>query len=222
MYKYASLVIALIISSAISSVAQEEATAVSADVLEQQTEKSKNNSIRIRFGNAPGFDELEDDTGSYAIDDDGGSQFDVVYQRRFWSKNNPVIGGVFGGGIFFGNHSSSSGAVDLDVTTFGGLVEGGFAVKAGEVVVFEISPYLGAGIAENKTTGYTSGTGTIVIYGVKGGAYFALGSAIELGIEAGYGAATHDQEYEDSWGYTEDVTFTGSGAVVAGVLSIKF
>ncbi len=95
-------------------------------------------------------------------------------------------------------------------------------MKAGEKVVFEVAPYLGLGVASNETTGYTSGTGSYGLFGVKGSAFVLLGDNVELGLELGYEGFSHDQEFDLGGGFTETVTFSGSGPRVAAVLAIKF
>lgn len=185
--------------------------------------KSKDFSIRVSIGNAPGIDEVEDSTGSGSVDDDGGSRVEVLAVKRWWSKNNPNIGGSFGGGIFIGSHALSDSGIEVDLTTFGVLLQGGFIAKAGDNFVFEVGPYLGIGVAENETTGYTSeGRGSYGLFGVKGGAFVLLGENVELGLELGYEAFSHEQEYEGGWIGNEDVTFSGSGGHVAAVLAVKF
>ncbi|MDZ8118073.1 hypothetical protein [Pontiella agarivorans] len=192
------------------------------EINEANKTKDKANSIRISLGSAPGIDEVEDSTGTYSVDDDGGARVEILYVHRFWSKNNPAIGGMLGGGIFIGSHALSDGAADVDLTTFGLLLQGGLAAKVGEQVVIEAGPYLGLGIAENETTGYDDGTGGYGLFGLKAGVFVLLGENVELGLEVGYEGFSHEQEYDGGWIGTDDVTFSGSGAHVAGVLAIKF
>jgi hypothetical protein len=104
-----------------------------------------------------------------------------------------------------------------------GLSRGSITAKAGDNVVLEVGPYLGFGVAENDTTGYSgSGRGSYGLFGVKGGAFVLLGDNVELGLELGFEGFSHDQEYEGGWIGNETVTFSGSGGHVAAVLAVKF
>ena len=179
-------------------------------------------SIRMSLGIAPGIDEVDDSSGSYDANDDGGSRLEILGVQRFWSKNNPNIGGSFGGGIFFGDHALEENDFEVDLTTFGAMIQGGVIVKAGEGFVLEFGPYLGFGIADNETTGFSDGTGPYALFGVKGGAFILLNENIELGVDLGYEGFSHKQEYEDRFGRDEDVTYNGSGAHVALVLAVNF
>ncbi len=188
---------------------------------ETEVKESKDFSLRVSLGNAPGIDEVKDSTETNSVNDDGGARVEVLAVKRWWSQNNPNIGGSFGGGIFFGNHALSDSGMEVDLTTFGGMIQGGFIAKAGENFVFEVGPYLGIGIANNETTGYSDGTGSYGLFGVKAGAFVLLGDNIELGLELGYEGFAHEQEYKDGSG-TEDVTFRGNGPRIAAVLAVKF
>ena len=187
---------------------------------EVELERVKDMSIRISLGSAPGIDEVEDSTGSGSVDDDGGARVEVLFVKR-WLGDNPV-GGFLGGGLFIGSHALSDSGVEVDLTTFGGMIAGGFVGKIGNAFTYEVGPYLGLGIAENETTGYESGSGSYAFFGVKGGAFVSLGDSIELGLELGYEGFSHEQEYEGGWLGNETVTFSGSGAHVAAVLAVKF
>ncbi|MEI6890659.1 MAG: hypothetical protein V5783_00680 [Pontiella sp.] len=190
---------------------------------ETEVKESKDFSIRVSLGNAPGIDEVESSGGSGSINDDGGARVEIIAVKRWWGKSNSNIGGSFGGGVFFGNHALSDGGIEVDLTTFGVLLQGGFIAKAGDHIVLEVGPYLGIGIADNETSGYSgSGTGSYGLFGVKGGAFFLLGSKVELGLELGYEAFSHEQEYDGGWIGNEDVTFSGSGVHVAAVFAVKF
>jgi len=106
------------------------------------------------------------------------------------------------------------------------MFEGGLAVKAGEKLVFELLPFIGIGIGSNEldvpSLGLDdSGTGLYLMYGVKGGAFFSVSDSVELGLEAGLYAFDQDQEI-DFGGFTEDFTFSGSGATVSLVCAVKF
>lgn len=192
---------------------------------EIEVEKPKDSSLRISIGNTPGIDEVETAGGSFEAPDEGGVSIQVLGTQRFWSKNTPAIGGVFGGGLFLSTHSASEAGESIDTTAFGGIFEGGLAVKAGEKFVFELLPFIGLGVGFNDidVPGFIedSGTGLYVMYGVKGGAYFSVSDALELGLEAGLYAFEQDQEI-DFGGFTEDFTFSGSGASVSLVCAVKF
>lgn len=195
--------------------------------------KSNNNSIRVRISSAPGIDTIEDSFGSFDIDEDGGSRVDVMYARRFsglWGNSDSNFGGVIAGGVFFGSHNGSFLGligtdlitIETDLTTFGGIFEGGLVYKADDSIVLEITPYFGFGGAQNETTFTTDGSGPIIIYGINGSVFVLLSDNIELGLQAGYSGFSHDQDFEDPSGATETVTFSGSGATFGGVLGIKF
>lgn len=218
MNSYIKCIALLITFGAFTSFAEEPTASTEAD-----GKKSNNNSIRVRISSAPGIDTIEDSTGSYDLDGDGGSRIDVMYAGRFWGKNDSKVGGVIAGGVFLGSHSGSLLGVEVtDLTTFGGIFEGGVAFKAGESVVFEITPYIGLGVADNETIGYTSGNGPIVIYGINGSIFVLLSDNIELGLQAGVGGFSHDQDFDNGFGGTETVTFSGSGGTIGGVLVVKF
>ncbi len=193
---------------------------------ETEVEKAKDKSVRISIGNTPGIDEIEASGRSVDAPDEGGVSIQVLGTQRFWSQNNPAIGGVFGGGLFLSTHSASEGGESIDTTAFGGIIEGGLAVKAGENFVFELLPFIGAGIGSNDldvpALGLDdSGTGLYLMYGIKGGAFFSVSDSVELGLEAGLYAFDQDQEIE-MFGVTEDFTFSGSGASVSLVCAVKF
>ncbi len=198
-------------------------TVLAADeVAEASVASGNTGSIRITLGSAPGIDELEASGSTESVNDDGGGRLEMLYVHRFWGRNDSSVGGMLGGGIFFGNHALSDSGVDVDLTTYGLLLQGGVAAKAGDNVVLELGPYLGIGIAENDTTGYSDGTGGYGLFGIKAGAFALLGDHIELGLELGYEGFSHEQEYDNGWLGSETVTFSGSGAHVAGVLAITF
>lgn len=197
-------------------------TAEPASEPETVSNKVKANSIRITVGSAPGIDKVEDSGGSGTVSDDGGARVEIVYVHRFWSKNNPNIGGSLGGGIFMGSHALSNSGVEVELSTFGIMGQGGFIARAGDMVVLEVGPYLGVGSANNETTGYAEGSGTYGLFGVKGAAFIQLGENVELGLELGAEGFSHEQEYEGGWIGNETVTFSGSGVHAAAVLSVKF
>jgi len=193
---------------------------------EAEVEKAKDTAVRISIGNTPGIDEVEASGGSFDAPDEGGVSIQVLGTQRFWSQNNPAIGGVFGAGLFLSTHSASEDGESIDTTAFGGMFEGGLAVKASEKLVFELLPFIGIGIGSNDldvpVLGLDdSGTGLYLMYGVKGGAFFSVSDSVELGLEAGLYAFDQEQEI-DFGGFTEDFTFSGSGATVSLVCAIKF
>jgi hypothetical protein len=189
---------------------------------ESEASKTKDFSVRVSLGSAPGIDEVEDSTGSGSVNDDGGARIEILAVKRWWGGNSKNIGGSFGGGIFVGSHALSDSGIKVDLTTYGAMFQGGFIAKAGDYVVLEVGPYLGFGVAANETTGYDTGMGAYGLFGVKGGAFVLLGSNIELGLELGYEGFSHEQEYEGGWIGNETVTFSGSGAHFAAVLAVKF
>ena len=187
------------------------------------TKDQKDFSIRIALGSAPGIDEGEILGSSGPLNDEGGAQVEVLLNKRFWSKNNPNIGGVLGGGIFSAANSGQdgSGGDTFDLTAFGLIAQGGIVAKLGNYIVIEAMPYLGAGGASVEITGFSDGSAPYFMYGVKGGIFAQLGNSVELGIEAGYHGFSSEVEL-DFGGSTADLTLSGSGPRVAAVLAIKF
>lgn len=188
--------------------------------------ESKDESLRISIGNTPGTDEVKAFGGSFKVPDEGGVSVQILSMKRFWSKNIPAIGGVFGGGIFLSTHSSSDAEGSIGTTAFGGMLEGGLAVRAGDKFIFELLPFIGLGIGFNDMNipalGIDdNGSGRYIMYGIKTGAYFSVSDAIEIGLEAGLYAFEQDQEVNFG-GVVEDFTFRGSGVSVSLVCAIKF
>lgn len=188
-------------------------------ILEAQG-KSNDVSVRFSLGIAPGIDEAEDSTGTYGVNDDGGARLEILAIKRFWDVNNSAIGWSIGGGFFFGNHALSEPGFEVDITTFGTMIQGGLVVDAGRGLTFELGPYLGAGTADNETTGFSDGNGPYFLYGIKGSAIMLLNETIEFGVDLGYEGFTQEQEYD--LGLTEDVTYSGSGAHVALIVGMAF
>jgi len=191
---------------------------------EVQDKASKDFSIRVSIGSAPGVDEFEvDGFGTESVSDEGGGRLEILAVKRFWGKNNPNIGGTFGGGIFFSGHSGKDDVGDeVDLSVFGGMIQGGLVVKASESVTLEFGPYLGIGSGKTEVTGFTSGRGAHAFFGVKGGVFVILGDSVELGLELGYEGFAQEQEFDDGFGGTVDVTFSGSGVRGALVAAVKF
>lgn len=190
---------------------------------EADVKDPKDFSFRVSLGTAPGTDEFDVDGGDDgSLDDDVGARLELLAVKRFWKSNESTVGGMFGGGIFFAGHSGEDDfGDDVDTSAFGFLLQGGLAARAGEVVVLEFGPYLGFGIAENDVSGFDDGTGPYGLFGIKGGVFVSLSEKVELGLEVGYEGFATEQEFE-IFGSDVDVTFSGSGARVAGVLAIKF
>ena len=189
--------------------------------------------IRIAIRNAPGLDEVELSLGGASetvdLDSQDGVQVDVMYAKRFMGEDgNRTVGPMIAGGVFFSNSSGTfAGDTDeIELTAFGAIVEGGVAVQLGRVVVLEVAPFLGLGVANQSYSiegeSISDGSGPYFLYGVKGGIFFQIGSNIELGLEAGYSGFTCDGEIEEFGGPTMDLTFTGGGFQGAGVLVVKF
>lgn len=187
------------------------------------TKDSKDFSIRIAIGSAPGINEVESDVfASGALNSDGGGIIEILAVKRYWSKSTPNIGGLFGGGIFFGgNNGYYSGGTEVELSAFGGIIEGGFISRAGNNFVFEITPYIGAGGTTVNITGYTEGTAPYVLYGIKSGAFILLGDSIELGLELGYGGFTSEAEMNNGF-LSGDITYSGDGFRGGVVLSVNF
>ncbi|MEN7973648.1 MAG: hypothetical protein ABFR47_07415 [Verrucomicrobiota bacterium] len=195
-----------------------------------QKEEQKDFSIRVSLGSAPGIDEV-DFFGSSAMKEDGGGQLEVLAVKRFWGEQNPNFGWVAGAGLLFAGHSGMSPVAtgpfiedaDCEVFAFAGVLEGGGAVKIGNNVILEVTPFIGAGGAAQTITlasGLEDDSGaSYICYGVKGGAFVLLGNRVELGIEAGYQGFSSSAEVE---GTSEEVTFSGGGIRAAAVLAIKF
>ena len=189
---------------------------------EEAVEKtSKDFSIRVSLGSAPGIDSYGDFSQT-SVSDDGGGRVELLAVKRFWGKSNPNIGGTLGGGIFYAGHSGSGSGFQSDLSAFGGMLQGGLAMKAGEKVVFEVGPYLGIGVAENKISSLNSGEGPYGFLGVKGGVFVLLGSRFELGLELGYEGFVQDQEFDNRFGRSFHATFSGHGPRAALVAAVKF
>jgi hypothetical protein len=186
-------------------------------------EPQKDFSVRVALGSAPGIDEGELLGVTFPVDADHGGQLELLVVKRFWNRNNPNIGGVFGGGVFFANNSGTDvGSPDtFELKAFGIMGQGGVVAKLGQYIVVEAVPYLGLGGAHTEITGFSDGGATYAMYGIKGGVFVLLGQSVELGLEAGYHGFTSEVEL-DFGGPTADLTLSGNGARVAGVLAIKF
>lgn len=185
-----------------------------------ETSKSRDFSFRVSAGSAPGTDEFEVDGfgGTQSLDSDDGARIEIVAVKRFWKSNESRIGGTFGGGMFYAEHSGTDVVGDeVDTQALGLLLQGGLAVKAGEIVVIEAGPYLGLGVAYTEVDGFDDGYGAYALFGLKAGAFLSLGEYIELGLEAGYESFATEPELVGV-----DILFSGTGARVAGVLAIKF
>lgn len=63
---------------------------------------AKDWSVRFAMGSAPKLDEAEAEGDTDTMDGDAGGRFEILAAKRFWSENNPDIGGVFGAGLFLG------------------------------------------------------------------------------------------------------------------------
>ncbi|MCF7816986.1 MAG: hypothetical protein K9M54_03800 [Kiritimatiellales bacterium] len=189
----------------------------------QDVAKKGDFGIRVSLGNAPGVEELEvDGAGTASLEDDGGGQLEILVVKRFWGANESTIGGVLGGGVFFTENRGKDGIDEVNLSAIGAMIQGGVAAKAGDILIFEITPFVGLGVAEQEITGMTDGRGGYVMYGIKGGAFVLLGSNVEIGLEVGYEGFANDVEFDFGGGATADGTFTGSGATVSAVLAVTF
>lgn len=201
------------------------------DVVEGATEtiqKWNKHGIRVGIRNAPGADEFEVSLGGASsteeLDPQDGGQIDVMYVRRHMGADGKnMFGPMWGAGLFIANSSGTEigDTGEVELSAFGIIGEGGVAAQLGDVVVLELMPFLGFGGAAQEITGYTTGGASYLIYGIKGGLFFRLGSSIELGLEAGYSGFASEGQVEE-FGITYDVTFTGGGFQGAGVLVFKF
>jgi|SRR6478736_2512881 len=184
---------------------------------------SKDFSLRIAGGSVPGIDEADvDGFGTVSLDDKTGGRLEILAVKRFFGKSDSTVGGVFGGGIFFSGQSGEAGGDEVKLSAFGGMIQGGVAIKLGHNWVVEFGPYLGLGVAETELTGFEDGTGPYGFLGVKAGVFVGLGDRVELGLELGYEGFSQEQEFDDGFGGTVDVTFSGSGPRLAAVLAFKF
>ncbi len=189
-----------------------------------KNESQKDFSIRVSLGSAPGIDEEESDFWiELPISEEGGGQLEILAVQRFWSKNNPNLGGVLGGGVFFSGNSGKylGGGPDIELAAFGVMGEGGIVAKLGERVVVEAMPYLGIGGASVEITGFTDGSAPYLMYGVKGGVFILLSDNVELGLELGYGGFSSEVELQQGL-LVGDNTFKGSGGRASMVLALKF
>ena len=159
---------------------------------------------------------------SGSLDADVGTRAELLVVKRFWGGSDSNVGGMFGGGIFISNHSGTDEVGDeIESSVFGGMIQGGVAFRAGEIVVIEVGPYLGLGSASNEITGFTDGDGPFGLFGLKAGVFVLLGQSVELGLELGYEGIATTQEVTDGFD-TVDIDFTGGGARVAGVVMVCF
>lgn len=182
----------------------------------------KDHGIRVSLGYASGINEVGIDGLSAPVDDDNGGVLEVLYQRRHWSDVEDTFCGTWGAGFFFAGHSGSESTVsaEFDMSAFGIMGQGGVAFKAGDIVVFEVQPYLGVGAAnlEASMGGMTDDeSGAYAVFGIKAGAFFKVSKSIELGIEAGYQSHAGVADVDGI-----EIDYTGDGLRANGVIAIKF
>ncbi len=205
---------------------EEVAPVVQAPVKTVKKKNSKDFSIRVSLGSTPGIDEGEvDGLGTLSIEDETGGQLEILVVKRFWSKNNPNLGGILGGGVFLSSNSGSDQTppvFDYDLTALGIMGQGGVAARFGDYVVVEVMPYFGIGGASVEITSFSDGGAPYFIYGIKGGVFVLLGESIELGLELGYHGFSSEVELDFGGGVTTDLTLSGSGVRGALVAAIKF
>jgi hypothetical protein len=191
------------------------------DATATEAKNEKDKGIRISLGVAPGINEGEIGGFTGKLEDETGSQLEVLYARRHWTKSNPNFAGMWGAGLFLGGSSGKDGGDEADLTIFGGMGQGGIAYKIGDIIVIEAQPYFGLGAASVELTGFTDGSAPYFMYGIKGGLFAQLGKSFELGVEVGYQAFSSTVELE-YLGYTEDLTLKGDGLHASLVAAIKF
>lgn len=189
---------------------------------EEAAEKEMDHGIRVSLGYAPGINEIGVEGISAPVDDDGGAALEVLYQRRHWSDAADTFCGTWGAGLFYAGHSGSESTTssEFDLSAFGVMGQGGVAFKAGDFVVFEIQPYLGAGVAtlEASSGGITGDeSGAYAVFGIKAGAFFKVSKSMELGIEAGFQGHAGVAEVEGV-----ELDYVGDGLRANGVVAIKF
>ena len=131
-----------------------------------------------------------------------------------------------GQGFFFASASGKdnedpSDVTEFDLSAFGVMGQGGVAYKLGDLLVLEVQPYLGVGGANVEITGFTDGDAVYFMYGIKGGAFIALGKSVELGVEVGYQGISSEVELTIG-SVTRDLTMSGDGLHASAVLAIKF
>lgn len=203
--------------------------AVGVCLAESPQTKSKNTSLRVTLGSAPGVEKGKSSgvvSASGPIGDDGGARLEIMGIKRSWSESNPDIGGMFGAGLFIGGNKGEDEGSSIDILPIGGIFQGGVVYKAHDTLIFEAGPYVGLGIAVTDTViegvgEFTNQTGPYVLYGIKGGVLFQVSASVELGFELGYEGFSMEQEYE-YLGSTFDATYSGHGGRISGVLGIKF
>jgi len=212
------------IAVAVSMVCGLSAFGQEGDAKVSNPKDSKDFSLRIAYGTVPGVSEAKIDGGpTLSGDAEMGGRLEILAVKRFFGENDSTVGGMFGGGGFIsGGQSGKYGGNEVTISAFGGMIQGGVAIKLGERFVLEAGPYLGIGGANVELTGFDDGSGPYAFFGVKAGAFIMLGERVDLGLELGYEGFAQKQEFSDSFGNTADVTFTGNGARVAIVLAIKF
>jgi len=189
---------------------------------EEATEQTSNDfSIRVSLGNAPGVEKLSG-TGVSVNGDtkfNDGIRLEVLAVKRFWSEEESRAGGTFGGGLFVSRQDGreNGGTGTTEISAFGGMIQGGLAIKASESLIFELTPYFGLGGSQNRVKGVSIENGPYYFYGIKGGFFFELSSNIELGLELGYEGFQQEVEYQNI-----AITSSGSGFRGAFVLAVKF
>jgi len=146
--------------------------------------------IRTALRLTPGVEEISSYSShdsSDAKSDDGG-RFEVLAVKRYWSTKESHAGGTLGGGLFIGRQDGCVKGDDakIEISSFGAMIQGGLALRGGDHFIFELTPYVGLGGAQNRVKGEFIENGPYWLYGIKAGFFFELSSTIELGLEVGY------------------------------------
>ena len=184
-------------------------------------EKKNDFALRFAIGTAPGIEKESAVGTSYPVMEDDGIHIEALAIQRFWSKSQPNIGGIFGGGLYLSNFGGTDIVGDeYDATVVGLIGQGGVVFQLGKYIVIEGVPYLGFG-GGTVELGDSDGDFSHFMYGVKGNIFILLGKNVELGLEAGYRGFTGEYTL-DTGSYEIDVELTGSGPTFGGVLAIKF
>ena len=212
MLKTSSVILVAIFSLSVSSYSAAET--------QKPVQKEKDHGIRISLGMAPGINELISDSSDFTLDDDSGLAFEILYQRRHWSDVEDSFCWTWGAGFLYADHPGSSGVIDFDLTGYGALVQGGIAIKAGKIIVFEFQPYGAIGAANlesSASSGKRDESGLYYMVGLKAGGFIQVTERIELGVEVGYQTQAGDAEIDGV-----DGSLVGEGPRVNGVVAIKF
>ena len=188
---------------------------------ESQDQLTSDFAVRTALRITPGVSDLSYYSGAISGEtkaDDGG-RLEVLAVKRYWSGKESQAGGTLGGGLFVGRQDGREDGTHnkIEISSFGAMIQGGLALRGGDHFIFELTPYVGVGGAQNRIKGFSIENGPYYFYGIKGGFFFELSQSIELGLELGYEGFKQEVEYENM-----TIKSTGSGFSGGLVLAVKF